>query len=85
MLRIMTSRGTMETFFTAHFVVDDSLAGDGALFQAVEGGGVVLIGDDDHVGVVGGKDLLGLALVQLLQFLKAHIKIPPFAFFGPFP
>ena len=57
-----------------HLVVDGTLAGDGALLQAVKGGGIVLIGDDDHVGVLGGIDLLGLALVQLLDFL--HVKHP---------
>ena len=36
-------------------VVDDALAGDGALLQAVEGGGVVLVGHDDQTRVLGGE------------------------------
>ena len=49
----------------AHAVVHRPLAPDGALLGAVKGGGVVLVGDDDQVGVGGGVDLLGLALVEL--------------------
>ena len=64
-----------------HAVVDGALAGDGALFQAVEGGGVVLVGDDDNLRVAGGVDLLGLALIELLLFLKTHLKFPPSEFF----
>ena len=60
----------------AHLVVDDALARDGTLFQAVEGGSVVLIGDDQLLGVVSGVDLLGLALVE--QFLFFHGSSPPF-------
>ena len=52
-----------------HLVVDDALAVDGALLQAVECGGVVLVGNDELLGVLGGEDLLGLAFVQLLQLL----------------
>ena len=48
-----------------HLVVDDALAHDGALLQAVQSGSVVLVVNDDQVGVVGGVDLLGLALVNL--------------------
>ena len=66
-----------------HAVVDGPLAGDGALLQAVEGGGVVLVGHDHNIGVAGGEDLLGLALVELLQFLVRHIKTPPFGFYDP--
>ena len=47
-----------------HLVVDDALAGDGALLGAVEGGGVVLVVHDDQSGVVGGVDLFGLALIE---------------------
>ena len=61
-----------------HAVVDGALAGDGALLQAVEGGGVVLVGDDDHLGVVAGVDLLGLALVELLFLLVSHFSLAPF-------
>ena len=64
-----------------HAVVDGAFAGDGALFQAVEGGGVVLVGDDDNLRVAGGVDLLGLALIELLLFLKTHLKFPPSEFF----
>ena len=56
-----------------HAVIDGALAGDGALLQAVKRSGVVLVGDDDHIGVLGGIDLLGLALVQLLQFVHNEI------------
>ena len=58
-----------------HLVVDGPLAGDGALFQAVKGGGVVLVGDDDQVGVVRGEDLLGFALVELLCLCVTHAQI----------
>ena len=51
-----------------HAVVDGALAGDGALLEAVEGSGVILVGDDDHIGVAGGVNLLGLALIELLRF-----------------
>ena len=56
-----------------HLVVDNALALDGALFQAVEGGGVVLVLDNQLFGIVGGEDLLGLALIQLVQLF--HCKI----------
>ena len=49
-------------------VVDDALFGNGALLLAVEGGRVVLIGDDVGVRVVGRKDLLGFSLVELFPF-----------------
>ena len=52
-----------------HLVVDDALALDGAFFQAVEGGGVVLVLHDQLLGIRGGEDLFGLAFVQLLQLL----------------
>ena len=52
-----------------HLVVDDALAGDGALLGAVEGGGIVLVVHDDQIRVAGGVDLLGLALIELFQFL----------------
>jgi len=47
-------------------VVDGALSENGALLLAVEGGGVVLIGDDAVIGVFRGKYLLGLAFVKLL-------------------
>ena len=49
-----------------HLVVDDALAHDGALLQTVQGGGVVLVVHDDQIGVIRLKDLLGLALINLL-------------------
>ena len=55
-----------------HLVVDNAFARDGAFFQAVEGGGVVLVVHDVQVRVVGFEDLLGLAFVELLQLL--HIE-----------
>ena len=58
-----------------HLVVDDALAHDGALLQAVQGGGVVLIADNDEFRVIGGVDLLGLALVEL--FTLFHGCFPP--------
>ncbi len=79
---MMTSRGTMVTFFTTvslvelldkvgwhapvlqhlheqvgHAVVDGPLAGDGALLQAVEGGGVILVFHNKARGVVGLENL----------------------------
>src|SRR5699024_476254 len=57
---------------------------DGALFGPVEGGGVVLVGDDHVAGVVGGVDLLGLSLVELNGLF--HWYVPPvsimFSFFS---
>ena len=50
----------------AHFVVDDTLADDGALFQSVERGGIILVCHDQKLGVIGGKHLLGFSFVQLL-------------------
>ena len=60
-----------------HLVVDGPLAGDGALFQTVKGGGGILVGHDDQTRVLGGIDLLGLALIQLLDFLHSR---PSFLF-----
>ena len=50
-------------------VVHNALAHDGAALEAVERGGVVLVGDDDAFRIVGRKDLLGLAFVKLFKFL----------------
>ena len=47
----------------AHAVVDDALSNDGAFLFSVEGGGVVLVGHDQFLGIVGGVDLLCLALI----------------------
>ena len=62
----------------AHDVVDDALAGDRALLEAVECGRIVLVVYDDQVRVVGCEYLLGLAFVQLfflfhVQFLHFNI------------
>ena len=43
-----------------------ALALAGALLQAVQSGGVVLVVHDDEIGVVGGVNLRGLALIDLL-------------------
>ncbi len=50
-----------------HLVVDYAFARDGSLFFAVEGGGVVLIGDDDLFRIVGGENLFGLSFVKLFS------------------
>ena len=55
----------------AHLVVDDTLAGDGAFFEAVEGGGIVLVIHDQQLGIVGLKNLFGFSFVQLFQFLHS--------------
>ena len=62
----------------AHDVVDDALAGDAALLQAVECRCIVLVVYDDQVRVVGCEYLLSLAFVQLfflfhVQFLHFNI------------
>ena len=62
----------------AHDVVNDALAGDRALLEAVECGRVVLVVYDDQIRVVGREYLLGLAFVQLfflfhVQFLHFNI------------
>ena len=59
-----------------HLVVDDALADDGTLLCAVKGGGVVLVGNDDEVGIFGGVNLLGLAFVEL--FFLFHDDCSPF-------
>ena len=48
----------------AHPVVDDSLALDSALFQAVEGGGVVLIGNNQKFCVLSRIYLFCLTLIE---------------------
>ncbi len=50
-----------------HLVVDHAFAGDGAFFQAVERGCIVLVVHDDDLGIVGCIDLLRFAFVNLLQ------------------
>ena len=59
-----------------HPVVDGALPGNGALFQAVQCGGVVLIGHDHIGGILCGKHLFGLALIELgclLHFIILRI------------
>ena len=56
-------------------VVDHALAGDGALLQAVEGGGVILVGHQHHIGIIRRENLLGLTFIELLQLL--HGNTPP--------
>ena len=67
-------------------VVDHALAHDGAALFAVEGRGVILIVNYAEVRIVGGKDLLGLTLVEL--FALFHVSSSPFQAFragrGPF-
>ena len=43
----------------AHFVVDHTFTDDRSLFESVESGGIVLVGYDEHFGIVRGKDLFG--------------------------
>ena len=50
-----------------HAVVDNALAGDGAFFQAVKRGCVVLVGYDEQFGIFRGEYLLGLAFIELFQ------------------
>ena len=50
----------------AHLVVDDSLTFNGALFQAVEGGGIVLIIHNQQLRVLRGIDFFGFTLVKHL-------------------
>ena len=52
----------------AHAVVDHAFATDSAFFQAVQGGGVILILYDVKLRITGFEDLLGLSFVKLLQF-----------------
>ena len=68
----------------ADLVVDDALGFDGALFQAVERGRIVLVVDDQQFGVVGFKDLLGLAFVELVQFFDLHSASTSFCKFSFF-
>ena len=57
-----------------HLIVDDALARNGTLFQAIEGSGVILVVHDIQLRIIGFVDLLGLALIDLFQLL--HWKIP---------
>ena len=62
----------------AHLIVDNTLTGNGALFQAVECGGIVLVFHDQKLGIVGLEYFLCLSFVQLLQFFHNVT----FSFFG---
>ena len=53
----------------AHAVVDGALAGNGALLQAVQRGGIILIGHDDIVFILCGIDLFCLAFIKLGRFV----------------
>ena len=48
-------------------IVDDALVLYLPFLNAVKGGGVVLIGDEHNVGVVGQEDLLCLSFVKLFK------------------
>ena len=56
-----------------HPVVDDPFAHNGALFQAIEGGGVVFIVHNIQVGIVGSKHLFRFSFVQLFPFFHCTI------------
>ena len=55
-------------------VVDNALVADGALLLAVTGRGIVLVVHHNDFGVIGGKNLLCLAFVQLLFDFVIHDK-----------
>ena len=55
-----------------HAVVDGALALNGALLQAVEGGGVVLVVHQHEARIVGRKYLLGLAFVKLFHLFHGN-------------
>ena len=56
----------------AHYVVDNALAGNGALLFAVECGCIVLVVNDYEIRIVGSEYLLSLAFVQL--FFLFHVQ-----------
>ena len=55
-----------------HLVVDNALAGDGALLLTVECGCIVLVVNDYEICIVGSEYLLSLAFVQL--FFLFHVQ-----------
>ena len=59
----------------AHAVVDGALAGNGSLFETIEGSGVVFIGYDELLGS-SGIDLLSLAFVELLFSFSICVNPP---------
>ena len=58
-----------------HLVVDNALADDCALLLAVERGCVVLVINNNIVGVVCCENLLRLALIKLLSLCVLHSEI----------
>ena len=62
----------------AHLVVDHALALNGALFQTVEGSGIILVLNDQQLRIVSGKNLLGLAFIKLffLFHIFLHVYFP---------
>ena len=48
-----------------HLVVDDALSEDGAFFQAVERGGIILVIHDEQLGIIGFEYFFCFALVDL--------------------
>ena len=62
-----------------HFVVDNALACNRALFDAVESRCIVLIGNDNAVGSVGCENLFCLAFVKLSCFF--HFCVPPACYY----
>ena len=56
----------------AHYVVDNALAGNGALLLTVECGCIVLVVNDYEICIVGSEYLLSLAFVQL--FFLFHVQ-----------
>ncbi|MPM56391.1 hypothetical protein SDC9_103193 [bioreactor metagenome] len=58
-----------------YLVVDHAFAGDGAFFEAVKGGGVVLVINTQDVCVIRRENFFGFALIKLLRF--AHLWYTP--------
>ena len=63
----------------AHLVVDNSLALDGALFQTVEGGGIVLVVHNQQLRVFCCVHFFGFALVKhLFLFHETNVLLFPY-------
>ena len=58
-----------------HAVIDDTLAADRPLFESVERGRVVLIGNDHESGVVRCEYLFRFAFINLFSFFH-NDKLP---------
>ena len=54
-------------------VVDDAFACDGALFQTVKSGCIVLVVDDVQLRIIGSVHFLGLAFVQHVTLFHCSI------------